>query len=185
MKADRTIIDKARALAIDHHRFQRYGKDFTHVHHLTAVAGLVSLHSTDVATNAAAWLHDIVEDPNSESDFTVEDIMYAYGDDIGGIVDRVTDPAGLGRFEAKKISLPRASGDIRSSIVKLADRYCNHAFTILTEDQKFAELYLGEFDFFMHTFYRAGREQMPLFRMVGAQQEQLRRLAELRLVRAV
>jgi (p)ppGpp synthase/HD superfamily hydrolase len=185
MNTDRTIIDKARALAIDHHRFQRYGKNFTHVHHLTAVAGLVSLHSTDPATNAAAWLHDIVEDPNSESEFTVAEIKFAYGLDVGTIVDLVTDPPRLGREEAKMISLPRAASDFRSSIVKLADRYCNHAFTILTEDQKFAEMYLGEFDFFMHTFYRAGREQMPLFRMVGAQEEQLRRLAELRVARAV
>ncbi|MBS3648764.1 bifunctional (p)ppGpp synthetase/guanosine-3',5'-bis(diphosphate) 3'-pyrophosphohydrolase [Pseudaminobacter sp. 19-2017] len=171
---NRTVADTARALAVEHHRNQTYG-NLPYTHHLTAVAGMVALFTTDQETIAAAWLHDIVEDTDVES----EDIRYAYGNEIARIVDLVTDPEGLSRSEAKAISLPRAASDPRASLVKLADRYCHHQHDLLTRDPIWAGKHIDEFDFFMMTFFQGGREQMPLYRMIADQRMPLQRLAEL------
>lgn len=176
-KTNRTIADTARALAVEHHRDQLYGRsNLPFTHHLTAVAGLVALYTEDQTTVAAAWLHDIVEDTEIE----VGDIRAAYGDELADIVDRLTDPSGLTRRMAKEIAIPRAAECPKAALVRLADRFVNHHHTIVQQQRHYAEIYLGEFDHFMMHMYRNGRDTLPLFRMVGDQQQALRRLVELR-----
>lgn len=170
----RTIADTARGLAVAHHETQKYG-NVPYTQHLTSVAGLVALHTVDQETIAAAWLHDIVED----TEFTVDDIVTAYGPRVGHLVALLTDPNDVSRERAKAFSLPRIAASYEASLIKLADRYCNHQMTILTSNARKARLYLSEFDHFMHTFWLEGRDSIPIWNLIRDQRDPLDRLVRM------
>lgn len=140
------IIDSARKLALAEHAKHKHGV-LPYSYHLVAVTGLVSCYSNDPDVIAAAWLHDVVEDcPDIDLD-VVEQMTNTR---VRNIVDRLTDPPGP-RALTKKISLPRIAGCEDASLIKLADRYHNHASTILDRSTKYAGMYLREFPVFHDT----------------------------------
>lgn len=165
------VIDSARKLALAEHAKHLHGK-LPYSYHLVAVAGLVSCFTTDPDVIAAAWLHDIVEDcPDIDLD-VVEAMTNAR---VRDLVDRLTDPPGP-RALAKQVSLPRILASREASIIKLADRYHNHASTIMDRSEKYANLYLSEIDTFVDSFLNAGHGIL-LLRMVHEQKEFLTRVS--------
>lgn len=163
-----SIIDSARKLALAEHADHIHG-DFPYSYHLVAVAGIVSCYTTDPDVIAAAWLHDIVEDcPDIDLD-VVEQMTNVR---VRDIVDRLTDPPGP-RILAKQRSLPRILQSREASLIKLADRYHNHASTILHRSKRFADLYLAEFDEFAPKFVSAGQIILPLLDLIFAQRPAL------------
>lgn len=165
------IIDSARRLALSEHAKHTHGK-LPYSYHLTAVAGLVSCFTIDPEVIAAAWLHDIVEDC---PDIDLEVVEKMTTPRTAALVDLLTDPSGLSRAEGKLISLPRIAGDPQAMLIKCADRYHNHASTIMDRSQKHARVYAAEFDTFITTFIRAGCA-CPLLDMVIRQGAELRRI---------
>lgn len=165
------MIDRARKLALASHEGQRYGV-FPYSYHLTAVAGLTSIFTDHPEVISAAWLHDVIEDC---PDIDLEVVESLFGTRVASVVDLLTDPKGP-RSKVKPEANRRAASTAESALIKLADRYCNHASVILEGNVRLAEMYFHEFDGFMMEFYLAGRENMPLYRMVSAQRTELMNL---------
>jgi (p)ppGpp synthase/HD superfamily hydrolase len=134
------IIDSARRLALAEHAKHHHGT-LPYSYHLTAVAGLTACFTTDPEVIAAAWLHDIVEDC---PDIDLEVVEQMTSARTSYIVDLLTDPPGLSRAEAKAIALPRIASDPDAVLIKLCDRFHNHASTIMDGSQKHARIYFSE-----------------------------------------
>lgn len=165
------IIDSARKLALAEHAKHMHG-DLPYSYHLVAVAGIVSCYTMDPEVIAAAWLHDIVEDcPDIDLD-VVEQMTSAR---VRDIVDRLTDPPGP-RVLAKQKSMPRILACKDASLVKQADRFHNHASTIMESSEKYARTYLNEFDDFCTGFIRAQTATPMLFDLIQSQKWYLQRI---------
>lgn len=166
------VIDSARRLACAEHAKHRHGA-LPYTYHLTAVTGLVSCFSTDPDVIAAAWLHDIVEDCE---DIDLEAVEQMTNRRVRDIVDRLTDPPGS-RALAKQVSMPRILHCPDASLVKLCDRFHNHASTLMDKSMKHAILYLEEFDAFLEGFERAEHPRTgPLIALISMQRGPLMRL---------
>jgi (p)ppGpp synthase/HD superfamily hydrolase len=111
--------------------------------HPAEVAKLVSMVTDDVATIAAAWLHDVVED----TDYDIDDIAVLFGDEIADIVSDLTDtsqPQDGNRATRKEIDRQHtAAGSQKAHTVKLADLISNTK-SIVEHDTDFAIVYLKE-----------------------------------------
>lgn len=165
------IIDSARKLAFAEHAKHMHG-GLPYSYHLVAVAGIVSCYTTDPEVIAAAWLHDIVEDCEDIDLDVVEQMTSAR---VRDIVDRLTDPTGP-RILAKQVSMPRILACKDASLVKQADRFHNHASTILDGSPKYARLYLNEFDSFCTGFIRSGTAVPMLLDNIQSQKWYLQRI---------
>ncbi|MBP2649367.1 MAG: (p)ppGpp synthetase SpoT/RelA [Firmicutes bacterium] len=122
------IIEKAYQYANDAHGEQLRASGEKYISHPLAVAKILADLQLDVATIAAAFLHDVVEDTK----ITVEEVEKEFGKEVAGLVDGVTK---LNRMEYKskeeqqlenyrKMFLAMAK-DIRVVLIKLADRLHN------------------------------------------------------------
>lgn len=113
-----------------------------YITHPIAVAEIVrSVHGT-VAMQAAALLHDTVEDCS----VPIEMIQYEFGAQIAIMVEVLTDlpNQNLNRAERKQISLQRlAAANAGVQTIKLADIIDNTS-SIAKHDPKFAVTYLAE-----------------------------------------
>lgn len=72
----------------------------------------------------AAFLHDVVED----TDYTIEDIVERYGEDVGFLVESVTKKKNekkLNQVDNFRKILSSANYDVRAVLLKLADRLNN------------------------------------------------------------
>jgi (p)ppGpp synthase/HD superfamily hydrolase len=111
--------------------------------HPAEVAKLVSMVTDDVATIAAAWLHDTIED----TDCTYLEIKNLFGDEIADIVMDLTDisqPQDGNRETRKEIDrYHTACGSQKAHTVKLADLISNTR-SIVEHDPDFAVVYLKE-----------------------------------------
>jgi (p)ppGpp synthase/HD superfamily hydrolase len=166
------VIDSARKLALAEHAKHKHGA-LPYSYHLVAVAGIVSCYTTDPDVIAAAWLHDIVEDCESIDLEVVEAMTNAR---VADIVDRLTDPPGP-RELAKQVSMPRILRSKEASLIKQADRYHNHASTILDRSVKHAKLYFAEVDDFVDGFMSAGTAVHPLILQILNQRHALHQLS--------
>jgi (p)ppGpp synthase/HD superfamily hydrolase len=124
-----------------------------------AVTGIVSCYTQNPDVIAAAWLHDIVEDCE---DIDLDVVEAMTNRRVREIVDLLTDPPGP-RALAKQVSLPRVARDPDAALIKLADRYHNQASTIIQRSQRFARMYLAEYDAFIEAFVRENTTVNPLF----------------------
>lgn len=165
------IIDSARKLALAEHVKHKHGV-LPYSYHLVAVTGLVSCYSNDPDVIAAAWLHDVVEDC---PDIDLDVVEHMTNLRVRNIVDRLTDPPGP-RALTKKISLPRIAECGEASLIKLADRFHNHASTILDGSAKFARMYVNEWPEFCETFvqnwmyhdlFKGLCDQVPKLRVIA------------------
>ncbi len=111
--------------------------------HPQAVAATVAAVTDDVATIAAAWLHDVVED----TPVTLDELTAIFGADITALVSDLTNassPEDGNRQLRKAIDRQHtAQADPRAKTVKLADLIDNLS-DIAEADPGFARLYLGE-----------------------------------------
>ncbi len=110
---------------------------------MKAVHEMVSSVTTDPATNAAAWLHDVVEDTT----VTIGDVRREFGDAVAQLVGELTDVSrpGDGNRAARKAIDRRhlASASPAAQTVKLAD-LTDNARDIARHQPAFAPVYLQE-----------------------------------------
>ena len=95
------------------------------IHHIAEVATWTEKFGGTPDMIAAAWLHDIVED----TDITIDDINKIFGDNIGKIVDGLTDPdefSSLKLSERKSKQADRLKRKDRTvKIIKICDQLSN------------------------------------------------------------
>jgi (p)ppGpp synthase/HD superfamily hydrolase len=85
-----TLVERARAFAIDAHRridqLRKYSQQ-PYSDHLASVASIVASVSEDQEMIAAAWLHDVVEDTPA----TLYDVETAFGKVVALLVENLPD----------------------------------------------------------------------------------------------
>lgn len=119
------IFLKALTFASRKHRDQRRkgGAQAPYINHPIAVTEILwSTGVRDIATLAAALLHDTVED----TDTTPEEIETIFGKEVRGLVMEVTDDKSLPKEERKRLQIanaPHKSPKARQ--IKLADKINN------------------------------------------------------------
>ncbi len=126
--ADEALLNKAYVYAMKAHGHQTRASGAPYFSHPLEVAEILTTFKLDVATIAAALLHDVVED----TDATQKDIEELFGPEIASLVDGLTkiNQLDLVTKEAKQAEnlrklLLAVSKDVRVLMVKLADRLHN------------------------------------------------------------
>lgn len=117
---------RAAAFAARKHRDQRRkgAEASPYINHPIAVANVLASEGgvSDVATLAAALLHDTVEDTETSP----KEIEREFGPLVAKIVAEVTDDKALPKAERKRLQIVHApSLSIRAKRVKMADKVCN------------------------------------------------------------
>lgn len=131
-----------RTLAIKGHGDQKYG-NFPYSIHLAMVEEvLVHFGFDSFHYRAAAWLHDIIEDTK----MTPKAIQRLYGNKVALMVLACTG-TGSNRKERNKLIYERLQALPEAAPVKLADRFVNTNFGILTKSPKL-KMYVDEFEEF-------------------------------------
>ncbi|WP_304526781.1 HD domain-containing protein [Halomonas sp. I5-271120] len=121
------MVQQARLFAIAAHGAtgqRRKGTLEPYIVHPEAVAGIVALFGGDEAMQAAAWLHDVVED----TELDLDTIEQAFGTDVATLVSAVTKPEAEGQGRADRVATARASlasASYRAQTIKLADIFHN------------------------------------------------------------
>lgn len=126
--AERQFVEKAFLLAAEAHQKQKRHSGEPYITHPVAVACILADMRFDAQTLAAALLHDVIED----TEYTREDLVQAFGEDVAAIVDGVSKLTKIefkSRVEAqaenfRKMILAMIK-DMRVILVKLADRLHN------------------------------------------------------------
>jgi guanosine-3',5'-bis(diphosphate) 3'-pyrophosphohydrolase len=122
-------LTKAVRFAEEAHRGQVRGTGEPYVEHCFAVATILLGWKLDAPTVTAAILHDVPED----TDRTIEELRFAFGDEVGKLVSSVTKLSGVRvphhstTYQAenlRRLFLAMAE-DIRVVLLKLADRLHN------------------------------------------------------------
>ncbi|PWB48931.1 MAG: GTP pyrophosphokinase [Candidatus Methylomirabilota bacterium] len=126
--ADLTLLQRAYDFAAKVHRGQERVSGEPYLSHPIAVAEIVLNLKMDVASVAAALLHDVVEDTHA----SLEEVNEAFGGEIANLVDGLTKISKLpfgSRQEHQAENLRKMvlamSQDIRVILIKLADRLHN------------------------------------------------------------
>jgi GTP diphosphokinase / guanosine-3',5'-bis(diphosphate) 3'-diphosphatase len=124
--ADIPTLERAFAVADEHHRGQRRKSGEPFITHPLAVATILADLGLDTTTLAAALLHDTVEDTG----YTLAETQAQFGLEVAHLVDGVTklDRVRFGDdAEAETIRKMIVAGgrDLRVLIIKLADRLHN------------------------------------------------------------
>lgn len=123
---DLELVIRAAAFAAHKHRDQRR-KDIgatPYINHPLTLARILSVEGgvTDVATIAAALLHDTLEDTET----TPAEIEEQFGHEIRSIVEEVTDDKMLPKADRKRLQVEHAaSASRKAQLVKLADKIAN------------------------------------------------------------
>ncbi len=125
---DLTTIRRAYAIAHEAHKPQKRVSGEPYIDHPVAVANLLLDLRLDVASIAAALLHDVVEDTS----ITKEQVDLTFGGEVAHLVDGVTklsaleaqtkEDAQVGTYRKMFIAM---ADDPRVVLVKLADRLHN------------------------------------------------------------
>lgn len=121
-------ISQAFYFARDAHQGVRRKSGEPYITHPLAVARIVVVEiGLGIKSVMAALLHDVVED----TDYTVSDIAYRFGDKVATMVDGLTKLSGVfdndssEQAENFKRMLLTLSDDVRVIIIKIADRLHN------------------------------------------------------------
>lgn len=126
--ADLDVIKKAYIYAYNQHSGIERKDGEPYITHPLEVAGILTKLKMDVASIAAAFLHDVIEDTNTSKD----EIVKLFGNEIADLVDGVTKISAI-QFMSKEMQasenfrkmLIAMSKDIRVILIKLADRLHN------------------------------------------------------------
>lgn len=123
---DLAAVLKALHFSADKHRDQRRKnvEASPYINHPIEVAELLARIAgvTDLVTLQAAILHDTLEDTNT----TPQELEEAFGADVRGVVEEVTDDKTLEKAERKRLQVEHAPHvSARAKLVKLADKIVN------------------------------------------------------------
>lgn len=122
-------MDDYRQFAIDAHGDQMYGNQ-PYAAHLNAVAEvLLDFGFSDDTWQAAAWLHDVVED----TDTTQAHVHIAFGWEVAALVHAVTGE-GANRREKQASIIAKLHINKSACILKLADRIANLEAAIMEQN---------------------------------------------------
>lgn len=139
------IAAQAVATVAHHGQLRRY-TERPYVTHPAAVAERMRLHDAVVELQAAAWLHDVVED----TAVTLDQLAAHFPPETVAAVDYMTERftsssyPGMNRAARKAAELERlAGGTPAQQSLKLADLIDNTG-SIVERDPKFAAVYLPE-----------------------------------------
>jgi (p)ppGpp synthase/HD superfamily hydrolase len=105
-----------------------------------------------VSVQAAAWLHDILED----TDVFFEEIMVEFGVKIFDLVNAVTNEAGKNRLERHERTLPKIRRNEYAVALKLCDRIANVRECVHTENKGLMKMYRKEQEDFEKALRRPG-----------------------------
>ncbi|MFH1030214.1 MAG: RelA/SpoT family protein [bacterium] len=126
-KADLELIERAYKFAEKAHEGQKRFNGEPYINHSLNTAITLAELNLDSITIAAGLLHDVPED----SDVTLEEIKKAFGDEIAGLVERITKLGtikyrGIERYieNLRKMFIAMAE-DVRVIFIKFADRLHN------------------------------------------------------------
>jgi (p)ppGpp synthase/HD superfamily hydrolase len=95
-----------------------------YLNHLAEVAALLaeSAEEPDACLVAAGWLHDTVEDTETER----EELAERFGEEIAALVAEVTDDKSLQKAERKRLQIETApKKSPRAKTLKIADKISN------------------------------------------------------------
>lgn len=122
------LYQKAKSLAHEKHKNQRYSNNQPYTVHLQAVEAVLRRfgYSPDLTERnqnliIGAWLHDIIED----TDATYQMIELEFGKEIAELVHAVTNEPGMNRKERHEKTYPKIKNHTYAIILKLADRIAN------------------------------------------------------------
>jgi len=128
VSVDRDLVTRAFSFAAAAHEGQqrRSGSDF--IEHPAGVARICAELRLDEQTIAAALLHDVVEDTDTD----IEDVRAEFGDEIARLVEGVTKLTRIS-FQSREQAeaenyrkmIVAMSEDVRVILIKLADRLHN------------------------------------------------------------
>ena len=142
-------IKDAYAFAEKAHEGQKRNTGEPYIVHPVAVANIAAEElELDANTVIASFLHDVVED----TEYTIEDIRTAFGDDVAFLVDAVTKRKKRNYEHTKQVDnyrqiLESVHYDIRALLVKLSDRLHNMRTLDSMRPDKQMKI-AGETDFF-------------------------------------
>jgi (p)ppGpp synthase/HD superfamily hydrolase len=139
-----SLVDRALVFATAAHAEVGQRRKYTgepYIVHPLEVMTLVREHGGTEAMQAAALLHDVVEDTN----VLREEISRAFGAEVAQLVDDLTEPEREGNRAARKaIECERfATISPDAQTIKCADLICNSR-SIIAGDPGFAKIYLRE-----------------------------------------
>ena len=120
-----SIVERAKELAAERHGDQRYGNGLPYTWHLSKVADLAARLGYSELIQAAAWLHDTVEDTGTD----LQEVRQFFGNRIATIVEGVTYSEEDKQKEVDKIAKARSNPG--SHIVKLCDASVNFSVSTL------------------------------------------------------
>ncbi len=124
--ADLKILRKTYNRAVWQHRAERRRSGEPYIIHPLGVAQILADLGMTPRVVAAGLLHDTVED----TDYTLEQCRYEFGDTVAGLVDGVTKISNIEYGDSAQAETIRKlvvamSRDVRTLVVKLADRVHN------------------------------------------------------------
>lgn len=143
------IIEKAKQLASEKHKYQKYG-DKPYMYHVEKVAEATrKFFPDDYRYEVVAYLHDVPED----TDVEIEDIEFMFDKEVARNVSILTDERGENRRERKLKTNKRLKDQGADCIigvnVKCIDRVENIKEGIRTKNISKLKMYKGEHDDFM------------------------------------
>jgi hypothetical protein len=161
------LVARARAFASQAHRHIDHRRKYSHQPyevHLKAVAELVRSVTDDPQVQAAAWLHDLVED----TALTLGDLRREFGERVASLVSDLTDVSRPGdgnralRRAIDRQHLKKAAPEAKT--IKLADLMDN-CRDICRHDPRFGRTYLKEMAQLLHVL---GEGDAQLYRRAWA-----------------
>jgi (p)ppGpp synthase/HD superfamily hydrolase len=120
--------------------------------HLAAVAAVLDRFGYESETlHTAAWLHDVVEDTETE----ISEVESRFGADVATLVWAVTSEPGQNRKERNALTYPKIRALPGATILKLADRIAN-VENGLASGSSLTQMYRKEHPAFKEALYVPG-----------------------------
>lgn len=144
-------VNEARAFAIARHQGQLYGTQDYSVHLADVFALVSTAYPEDIPLQAAAWLHDVLED-TSETRLTLSKM---FGAEVSDLVWAVTGE-GSHRAARKASVLAKLARLPKAVLLKLADRLCNVRRCAQDSNSRLLAMYRDEQPEYRQLFAQTG-----------------------------
>lgn len=146
------LISRAIEFALEAHAGQKYG-DLPFWIHPAHAAEVAEEHGLDVLATAAVWLHDVLEDTETEFEY----LLFRFGPDVAWLVEAVTNEPGTRRERHPATHAKTRGAGARAVAVKLCDRIANAEYCLTPGGRKdLFKMYRKEYPEFKKALYREG-----------------------------